>query len=105
MQTIRTSRRARRLLAALALALGLAAGTLAQAQSAFQIDWWSTDGGAGTLSGGAGTHWVTLDGTLGQADAGVLNGGAGTHWVALQGGFWNAALTPRFVTHLPLVIR
>ncbi len=62
---------------AAALALG---ATPALAQP-FAIDWYTIDGGGGTVSGGG----FTLSGTIGQPDAGApLTGGNFT----LQGGFW-----------------
>ena len=46
---------------------------------AYEISWWSIDGGGNTLIGGS----YTLIGIIGQPDAGVLTGGQYT----LTGGF------------------
>src|SRR6266540_3376832 len=50
------------------------------------IDWYSTDAGGGTSSGGS----YTISGTVGQPDAGTLTGGSYT----LQGGFWPGLVVP-----------
>jgi len=47
--------------------------------SAYEISWWSIDGGGNTIIGGS----YTLIGVIGQPDAGVLTGGQYT----LTGGF------------------
>ena len=52
------------------------------APSAFDLSWWTVDGGGGSLAGGS----YSLSGTIGQPDAGALAGGAYT----LSGGFWSA---------------
>lgn len=49
---------------------------------AYDLSWFTIDGGGGTSSGG--TYSVT--GTIGQPDAGVLSGGDYT----IVGGFWSA---------------
>src|SRR5438093_13726584 len=46
----------------------------------YSIDWFTTDGGGGSSSGGS----YTLSGTIGQPDAGTSSGGTYT----LEGGFW-----------------
>ncbi len=50
------------------------------AQAQFALNWFTTDGGGGTSTGGA----YALSGTIGQPDAGKLTGGNYT----LAGGFW-----------------
>ena len=67
-------------LALLAVALIGAPAAAAQAL-AFEIAWWTVDGGGGLSAGGS----YSLDGTLGQPDAGALAGGA----YSLSGGFWD----------------
>lgn len=64
--------------ASLLLALsGPPAGT-----AQFALDWWTTDGGGGTSTGGV----YAVAGTVGQPDAGpVLSGGA----FSLVSGFWS----------------
>ncbi len=69
-----------KLAATAALAL-TAAPALAQP---FEIDWYTIDGGGGTVSGGG----YTLSGTIGQPDAGTLSGGG----FEIQGGFWAVPL-------------
>lgn len=65
---------------ALSIAIGLTALTATAQKCA--IDWFTTDGGGGTSSGGA----YFISGTIGQPDAGpVLSGGNYT----LTGGFWS----------------
>ena len=54
----------------------------AAAPTAFDLSWWTVDGGGGSLDGGG----YSLSGTTGQPDAGALSGGAYT----LSGGFWGA---------------
>lgn len=49
---------------------------------AYEIPWFTLDGGGTTSTGGT----LELRGTLGQPDAGTLSGGA----FVLQGGFWTA---------------
>jgi hypothetical protein len=53
---------------------------VALAQS-YSIDWFSIDGGGGTVTGGV----YSISGTIGQADAGHLSGGNYT----IEGGFWS----------------
>jgi len=53
-------------------------GSAVQAQS-FAIDWWTTDGGGSTSTGGV----FTVSGTIGQPDAGTMRGGQFT----VEGGF------------------
>lgn len=69
-----------RLALALVLALALAGGVIAAAPDAFEIAWFTVDGGGGSASGGG----YTIDGTIGQPDAASASGGG----YALDGGFW-----------------
>jgi hypothetical protein len=82
------------------LLLAVAGGVLAQVDLplAFDISWFTIDGGGGASSGGA----YSLNGTIGQADAGNMSGGAYT----LQGGFWAGAGGPVMLNiYLPMVRR
>ena len=81
------------------LALTLALGAAALAQTGYSAAWWTLDGG-GALSSGGG---YLLGGTAGQPDAGKLAGGGYT----LTGGFWGrtGGLGPRHAVLLPLVRR
>lgn len=67
------------------LLLALAGGVLAQVDAplAFDIPWFTIDGGGGSSTGGV----FALEGTIGQPDAGSMSGGAYT----LSGGFWPGA--------------
>ena len=47
---------------------------------AYDISWWTIDGGSNTSSGGS----YSLSGTTGQPDSGILTGGT----YKLEGGFW-----------------
>jgi len=47
---------------------------------AYDISWWTIDGGGNTSSGGS----YSLSGTIGQPDSGTLTGGT----YKLEGGFW-----------------
>ena len=47
----------------------------------FSIDWFTIDGGGGTVTGGT----YTVSSTIGQPDAGTLSGGS----YSLTGGFWS----------------
>jgi len=58
----------------------LAGVALACSGADYTIDWWSTDGGGGTSTGGV----YTVSGTIGQPDAGTMSGGG----YSLTGGFW-----------------
>ena len=84
------------------LLIGLLAVTIALAQTnAYTLDWWTVDGGGGTISGGG----YTLAGTAGQPESGAaLNGGGYT----LTSGFWaNDETTANSLNkiYLPLVLR
>jgi len=85
---------------ALLLAVLLAAGTAwAAASSAYELSWWSVDGGGHTFSAGGG---YTLGSTIGQPDAGALEGGG----YVLGGGFWGGgAVREGFEVYLPLTLR
>lgn len=83
---------------ALAVLANLPAGAQ-QPQQTYTLDWWTVDGGGGSVSTSGG---YSLGGTAGQPDAGVLAGGGYT----LGGGFWRggaAALQHRIF--LPLIVR
>ena len=58
----------------------LSAKSQAAASGAFELSWFTIDGGGGTSSGGD----FVLSGTAGQPDAGDLTGGD----FLLRGGFW-----------------
>jgi len=61
------------------LAIALAMTAIA-AIAQYSINWSTTDGGGGTMSGGD----YTLRGTIGQPDAGNMDGGD----YVVRGGFW-----------------
>ncbi len=84
------------ILIALAMLLLLALG--ATAQSGYEVDWWTVDGGGYTWSEGGGYF---LGGTVGQPDAEVLSGGGYT----LAGGFWGGGAAARYGVYLPLTLR
>lgn len=83
MKTLRSAAVRHRLAGRVLPLLGLVA--LPALAVAFEIDWFTIDGGGGTSTAGN----LTLHGTVGQADAGPLEGGA----FMLKGGFWPAAST------------
>jgi hypothetical protein len=92
----------RKRLAPLALAvftLLVTVGILNAAPDAYEISWWTVDGGGGTLNEGA----YSLSGTVGQPDAGsalTRNG------YTLVGGFWYGVAAPAWYdVHLPVVLR
>ncbi|GAB4411451.1 MAG: hypothetical protein Kow00123_25230 [Anaerolineales bacterium] len=78
------------------VALLVVAG-VALANGAYEIPWFTADGGGATWSTGGD---FTLGGTVGQPDAGALSGGAYT----LLGGFW-AATGPNAYAYLPVILR
>ncbi len=80
----------------LTLVLGIAA---VQAQSGgYDLNWWTIDGGGGTVNAGD----YLLNSTVGQPDANaVLTGGGYT----LTGGFWSGSAMPHRSLYLPLVTR
>jgi hypothetical protein len=63
----------------LVLLLALLPLLLASATAAFDLSWWSVDGGGGKSTGGG----YTLQGAAGQADAGQMRGGN----FSLSGGY------------------
>jgi hypothetical protein len=74
--------------------------SLAFAQGAYEIPWFTVDGGGGNSGGGP----YILSGTAGQPDAGELSGDTYT----LTGGFWTGVagpMPPLFAIYLPLVLR
>jgi hypothetical protein len=82
----------------LALAALLLLATLSSANGpGYTLDWWTVDGGGGTLAAGG----YVLRGTAGQPDAGALTGGDYT----LSGGFWGGAGPAAYDVYLPLVLR
>ena len=84
--------------AALVVAVLLGSTAIAATQ-AYDLDWWTVDGGGGALSGGV----YSLGATIGQPDAGSLSGGDFT----LAGGYWSEAVSVATVRelYLPLVNR
>lgn len=81
----------------LTLALLLTFATVALAGSvAYELPWFTVDGGGGESTGGG----YTLAGTAGQADAGALSGGGYT----LVGGFWPSAEALSY-RYLPIIVR
>jgi hypothetical protein len=81
------------------LALFASGLSTAFAQSGYQINWWTVDGGGGESAGGG----YTLKGTIGQHDAGYLEG----EGYSLRGGFWVKGIQAmvEFIVNLPLVLR
>lgn len=80
------------------------AGAGLAATEAFDLSWWTVDGGGGVSIGGG----YRLHGTIGQADAGYLmSGGEYT----LGGGFWGSGdvapppSPPDQQLYLPIVVR
>ena len=74
----------------------LARPPVVSAAVAYELKWWSIDGG-GTMNASAGEY--SLSGTIGQPDAGVFSGEGYT----LTGGFWS--VNPFGMIYLPLIIR
>jgi hypothetical protein len=70
--------------------------SVAAAQGAYRLDWWTVDGGGEYASGGD----YVLGGSVGQPDAGLLAG----EGYLLGGGFWGGAAT-LYRRYLPLVLR
>jgi hypothetical protein len=67
--------------------------------SAYDIPWWTVDGGGGFSSDGGGVY--SLAGTTGQPDAGpLLSGGSYT----LAGGFWVGG-SAQYQIYLPSITR
>ncbi len=65
------------------------------------LPWWTLDAGGGTSTGST----YRLSGTFGQPDAGPGGVGMSGGGTTLTGGFWPGATMPRYVVHLPLVLR
>ena len=80
------------------LALILVSVVLAAPQ-AFDLSWWTVDGGGGTSSGGD----FTLSGTIGQPDTSPLMSGGD---FTIVGGYWGGgALLAQNQLYLPIVTR
>jgi hypothetical protein len=77
----------------------LVAGAVLAAPQAFDLSWWTVDGGGGTSVG----ETYTLEGTIGQAEAGYrMTVGEYT----LAGGFWGVggvAPPPEWDIFLPII--
>jgi len=94
------------LLAAAASLLLLAGASAARSGSAYDLSWWSVDGGGERSVGGgmlSASGSLSLSGTAGQADAGLHEAGA----YLLAGGFQpgGEVSAPRRFLYLPLVLR
>jgi hypothetical protein len=80
------------------LLLAAVAGAQAGSSPAYDLSWWTVDGGGETLSTGPG---YSLGGTAGQPDAGpVMSGGD----YQLTGGFWPGGAGV-YRVYLPVVLR
>jgi hypothetical protein len=91
------------LLLAGAVGLGLTrnAAQAQEPQQAYDLSWWTVDGGGG--HGAAGNY--VLDGTAGQPDPGPALAGGNYR---LEGGFWGGTLSGQPQQHaiyLPVVFR
>lgn len=84
------------------LLLGLT-WVVAGAQTALNLDWWTVDGGGGTMNGSGPAAAYTLTVSIGQPDAGVLEGGGFTLDGGFIGGGWAGGSEYRL--YLPLVVR
>jgi hypothetical protein len=71
---------------------------LASASGAFDLSWWSVDGGGDRSTGGE----FILQGTAGQPDPGLLHGGD----FSLAGGLWGGAemTLPLRRVYLPVLV-
>ena len=65
----------------------ITATATAQSRGAFELNWWTMDGGGAMHTVGGSFE---LSGTVGQPDAGKMTGGT----FELVGGFWPAAASP-----------
>jgi len=75
------------------------AGILNAAPAQYAMDWWTVDGGGGTLSGGT----FSLSGTVGQPDVGPALEGGTYH---LVGGYWSGiGAVQHYEVYLPSLIR
>ena len=84
--------------------LALAPLAFAQSNGGYDLDWWTVDGGGGTIGGGGAAGTYTLMGTIAQPDAGTLTGGG----YSLAGGFWvgeGGGVAAEYDIYLPLVVR
>jgi hypothetical protein len=70
-----------------------------EATQAYELSWWTVDGGGGTSTSTGGN--LELTGTIGQPDAGTATGSGS---LTLVGGFWGAAGSG-YRIHLPTVIK
>jgi hypothetical protein len=79
------------------------AWAVAAAPGELRLDWWTVDGGGGTMVGSGPAGAYTLNGTAGQPDAGVMAGGD----YVLAGGFWGGGLVAERAhrLYLPLTVR
>jgi hypothetical protein len=85
------------------LLLAAVGGAVALAQSggAFDLTWYTVDGGGQAGSASTGGSF-SLSGTIGQPDAGPpLSGGA----FGLGGAFWPGGANPLYRVYLPIVVR
>jgi hypothetical protein len=74
---------------------------LAQSGGAFDLTWYTVDGGGQAGSASTGGSFA-LSGTIGQPDAGPpLSGGA----FGLGGAFWPGGANPLYRVYLPIVVR
>ena len=84
----------------LVLTVSTGEGLLLAAADAFDLAWWTVDGGGGTSAGGS----YSLSGTLGQPDAASgaasLSGGS----YQLSGGFWTQPGMQSHTLFLPVVV-
>jgi len=71
----------------------------ALAQSGYDLDWWTVDGGGVSAPPGTG---YTLGGTVGQPDAATWQGDNG---YTLSGGFWTGSAAATYEIYLPVVLR
>ena len=84
----------------LLLVLLVVGAALAEANTGFEVPWWTVDGGGGDSTGTG----FSLSGTIGQPDASQqLSGGD----YLLQGGFWVGAGGGgvQYDIYLPVVLR
>lgn len=65
--------------------------------AAFELSWWTIDGGGRTSSGGA----YVLSGTIGQPDMHCASNGS----YLITGGFWSGAMLRCHRVFLPLILK
>lgn len=80
----------------LSTCLLLTSVVLADSGPAYELSWWTVDGGGATFSC---TGVYCMGSTVGQPDAGLLTDG-----YALSGGFWSGVAVAHRV-YLPVVLR